>query len=215
MSTTNGRLEVAAAVAGVVGAWTLASLRVDDEAVLGQELVGHVHGSLQVSAAIVAEVYDQSFHSLAVELRQGSEHLRVCGLAEALDAHVADGVVEHVGRRDALGLYIVAGYREVLDALVAETHYADAHLSTLRSHQTVCRLLRRHLLSHERLSVDGHNLIACKESGTFRRSVLDDVLHLYGVLTDDKLYSYTGERALKVVVGRLHVLGTDVDGVRV
>ena len=76
-------------------------------------------------------------------------------------------------------------------------------------------LLVGDILAHESLAVDLDNLVACQQSGTLRRSVGDDVLHMDGVLTDGELDAHAEERPLEVVVSLLDVLLGDVDAVGV
>ena len=65
-------------------------------------------------------------------------------------------------------------------------------------------------LAHEGLVVDAHNLVTGQQTGLFRRTVGDDVLHVDGVLTDGKLNAYSREGTLQVVIGYLNVLRGDI-----
>ena len=101
------------------------------------------------------------------------------------------------------------------DFLLLISQHAYRHLRVLLAFQGAHGHLVGYLLAHERLAVDLHNLVASNESRALGRTVRDDVLHVDGVLADGELDADAEERAFQVVVGLLHVLGADVDGVRV
>ena len=107
----------AASVAVVVLSCRLASLGIDYEAVFGQEFVSHLHGSLEVSACVVAQVYYEALEAVVSQLSQRHEHLGIGVLAEVLDAYVARLLVEHIGGADALGLHLAARDGVVLHLL--------------------------------------------------------------------------------------------------
>ena len=70
-------------------------------------------------------------------------------------------------------------------------------------------------LAYERLAIYGYNLITCQQSSLFGWSVLNHILHMDGVLADDKLDAYARERTLEVVGGGCCILRTDIDRVRI
>ena len=110
---------------------------------------------------------------------------------------------------------LATGHRELLNALLAITHHSDIYLCVLRTFQTAHGFLIGHLLSDKSTVVDGHNLIACQQTSTLGGAVLDDCLHMDGVLTNNKLDAHTRERTLQVVVGGLHIACTHVNRMRV
>ena len=181
------------AIAAEVLSWRLASLCVDDEFLVGQELVGHVDGCCQVSATVVAKVDTQVLESLLRELCQGDEHLWIGILAEVLDAHVSGLVVEHIGCRDALGRYLASGHGEGLYLLAAVAHHTNLYLGVFLSLESVHGFLVGDNLAYERLAVYRHNLVASQQAGLFGRSVLYHILHVYGVISDHKLDAHTAE----------------------
>ncbi len=93
--------------------------------------------------------------------------------------------------------------------------HADGDLRALGSFEPVHGLFVGDLLAHEALAVDHHDLVAGEHASLLGRSVLDDVLHSDGVLSDGELDAHAREAAFEVVGGSLHVLGGDVDRVGV
>ena len=93
------------------------------------------------------------------------------------------------------------------------THHADFHFRVFRTFQSVLRFLIRNDLTNERLPVNTYDLVTSQYSGTFGRPVLDDVLHMNGVLPDCELDADTRERTAQIIVGGLHVFCIDVDRV--
>ena len=70
-------------------------------------------------------------------------------------------------------------------------YHANLHLRVLGSLKPVHGLLVGHLLAYKWLVVDAHNLVACKHARPFGRSVLYDILHVDGILSDGELYAHT------------------------
>lgn len=71
-------------VGEIVLTWRAASLGVDDESLVGQELVGHLHGALQQAAGVVAQVDDEVLEALLLEVGQCDEQFGIGLLAEIL-----------------------------------------------------------------------------------------------------------------------------------
>ena len=93
--------------------------------------------------------------------------------------------------------------------------HAQFHFRVLRTFQPVHGFFVGQCLTRKLLVVHLHNLIAGYQARTLGRTVLDDVLHMQGVLSDGELDAHARERSLQVVVGYLHILGRDIDGVGV
>ena len=205
----------AAPAAAVVAAGTLAALRIDDETVLGQKLVGHLYGALKVAAVVVAQIDDEAREALLRKRGQRGQHLHVGLLSEGLDADVARAVVEHVGGGDARRDDVGAGDGEALHGFRAIAHHAHLHLRALGAHQAAARLGIGDDLANEGLAIDLDDLVAGQQAHLLGRTALDDVAHVDGVALDGKLDAHAGERALELAVDLLHVLGGDVGGVGV
>ena len=80
----------------VVLPWRLASLCVDNNFSFWQELVGHLHGTLQVAADVVAQVDDKIAEILLRQLGQCYEQLGVRLLAEVLYPYISRIIIKHV-----------------------------------------------------------------------------------------------------------------------
>lgn len=93
--------------------------------------------------------------------------------------------------------------------------HAYFHLGVFRSFEASHGFLVSYDLAYERLSVYAHNLVAGKDACLFSRAVLYYALHVYGVVSYDKLNAHARERAFQVVGGLLYVLRADVDRVGV
>ena len=63
--------------------------------VLVQEHVGQTDGLVEQSAAVVAQVNDESIELGEIELLQGFRHVAVSGFVERYDADVADSRLNH------------------------------------------------------------------------------------------------------------------------
>ena len=101
------------------------------------------------------------------------------------------------------------------DGLLTIADDAQFYLGVLGALQPVHRLLVCHFLTDEGLVVDLHDLVAGNQSGTLGRAVADHILHTDGVPADGELDADAREGTLQVVVGYLHILGADIDRVRI
>ena len=199
-------LIAAFAVAHEVLSWRPASFHIDDESVFGQELVGYLHCRSHVSAKVAAKVDDEILKVVLRELCQGDEQFGISVFRKLLYLYVARLAVEHVGGGNALLRYLSSGDGHIPHLLGLVAEQSEFHLCVLRAFQSPHGFRGGDNLSHERLVVDADNLVARYHSSLFRRSVANDVLHVYGVLSDGEFDAHSGEGAAKVVVGRLHVL---------
>ena len=208
-------LVAAATIATILLTGRLTALGIDDEAVLGQELVGNLYGRLQVTACIAAQVDAEALEAFLRQLGQGDEQFGVGVLAEVLDADIARLAVEHVGGGDALGGYLATGDGNAAHLRLAIAQDAQLDLGVLGTLQAVHGFLVGERLTRKGLVIDHDNLVASNDASTLGRTVADNLLHVERVLTDGELDAHAGERAAQVVVGLLHVLGRDIDGVGV
>ena len=193
----------------------LAALGIYYQTVLGQELVGHLHSRLEIAAGVVAQVYHEIGEPALRELGQRDEQLGIGGLREFLHADVAGLVVEHIGGGNALLGDVATRDGKGMDHLGAIAHHAYLDLGVLGALEPVHGLFLGHYLTHKRLAIHAHNLVACQNAGLFGGTVLDDALDVNSVLSDDKLDTDTRERTLQVVGGSLCLLGIDIHRVRV
>ena len=191
----------------IVSAGRFASLGIDDELLLAQELIGDGHGGIEISTRIVPEVNHQVAESLLGELGQSHEQFGIGRLTEVLDANISRMLIQHIGGRYALLRYLATGHRIGQYLLALVTLHTYLHLSVLGSFQPVLRLIFGHHFSHEWLAVYGYYLVSRQNARTLGRAVLDNVLHAYGILPDDKLNAHARERAFQFIAGRLHLLG--------
>ena len=136
-------------------------------------------------------------------------------LSKVLYLHISCVLIEHICGSDALHRYLATGDGEVLWFLLTISYHANLHLRVLGSFQAFHRLLVGHALAYERFVVDAYYLIARYDARLLCWTVGNNCLYVYGVLADYELYAHAEERSLQVVGGQLHVLGTDIDGVRV
>ena len=202
-----------ATIRAIVLARALASLRVDDELVLGQELVGYLYGTVEVAAGVVAQVDDEALEVALLEFGQGNEQFGVGGLTKVLDADVAGCGIHHVSCRDALLRNLAARDREGLYRLRAITDDTNLHLGVFGSLQAMLCLFIGYYLPHKGLTVHADNFVTRQDAGSLGRPILDDVLHVDSILPDGELDADTRERTAQVVVCCLHVFGVDVDRV--
>ena len=192
-----------------------ATLRIYNELVLRKEFICHLHGRIEVAARVVAQVDDEIGESSLRKVGKSNEEFGVGCLAEVLYSDVTRLVVKHVSGGDALLGDVASCHGKVLDGLLSVAHHADFHLCVLRTFKAVHRLFVCHFLADKWFPIDAHNLVAGKQARSLCRTVLDYVLHMYRVLAYRELDAHAGERTAQVVGGSLHILGTDIDGVRV
>ena len=149
------------------------------------------------------------------EFGQCNEQFGIGCFAEVLDADIACFIVKHIGCRNTLRRYFTACYHEIFNGFLPITLYSDLHLRVFRPFQAAHGLFIGNGFAHERFAVNTHNLVTSQDAGTVGRPILDDILHVDGVLSDGKFNAHTRERAFQVVVGCLYILGIDIDRVRV
>ena len=193
----------------------LASDGIYYQLVLGQKLVSHLDGRVHIASRVVTKVDDEVGESLLRQLGKGDEHFGISGLAETLHLNISCVLVEHIRGCDALLRYVATRYRKVFHGFLSVAHHTQLHLRVLRTFQASHGLLVRDNLAHERLAVHAYNLVAGEDASTLCRTVLHDVLHVYGVLAYGELDAHSRERSLQVVSHSLRVLRADVYGVRV
>ena len=99
--------------------------------------------------------------------------------------------------------------------LLAIADDAQLDLRILGTLQPMHRLLVGHDLADKGRIVDLDNLVAGNQTRTLSRAVANHILHTDRIITDGELDAHTRERALQVVVGNLHILGPDVDRMRI
>ena len=71
----------------------MGSLRVNNQVVLGEELVCHLNGCTQVASGVAAQVNDEFLHALAAQVGQAGQHFGKSGLAELVDHNIADALL--------------------------------------------------------------------------------------------------------------------------
>ena len=79
-----------------------------------------------------------------------------------------------------------ASNRKLLYVLLAISDDSNLHLRIFRSFQSVLCFLIRHFLSDERFVIHHYNLVTRQQTSPFSRTVLDDVLDVDGIFTNDK-----------------------------
>ena len=77
----------------LLGDWAVGSLGIYYKVILGQELVGHLNGSTQVTAGVASHVDYEFLHTLAAQVSQAGEHLGECGLGKLVYHYVADALL--------------------------------------------------------------------------------------------------------------------------
>ena len=174
----------------VILPWRLAPLRVDDQPVLGQELICNLHGALEIASRVVAQVYHQIFKAILRQFSQGYQQLRIGRLTKALDADIARCVIKHISGRNTLLWDFTTCHRKELGLLFSIADDANLHFRVLGPFQPTHGFIICHDFSNKRLAVHAYNLISSQQSRPFGRSVLDDILHVDGVLSDCKLDSH-------------------------
>ena len=197
-------------VAAVFLSWRFPSLGIYDESSLGQEFICHLISRVEESSEVAPQVDDQVFHTLLRQFGQGYEQFGISILSEVLHLDISRIVVEHIRSRDTLLWNLTSCHGEVFHFLFPESHNTQFHLCVLRTFQSSHGLLVGHLLAHKRFAIHTHDFVSGDKPRPFRRTVSDNVLHSYSVLTNGEFYSHSRERALEVVVGSLHVLRTDI-----
>ena len=150
------------AVTAVFLAGRLAALGIDNQTLVGQELVCHVDCCRQVAARVVAQVDAEVLESLLRQLCQCNQHLGIGVLAKVLDADISRVVIQHIGGGDALGGNLAAGNGERLHLLASVSDNSNLHLRVLGTLQASHRLLVGDNLAHEGLVVHRDNLVACQ-----------------------------------------------------
>ena len=203
----------AVTIRAVILARRFATLGVNNELILGQELVGHLHGALQVSARVVAQVDDKVLEALLLQFGQSHEQFGIGGFAKLGYLDVACGVVHHVRGGDGFLWNLAARDGEVASLGLTVAQHAYFNLRVLGSLEFMHGLLVGNHLAHKRFAVHAYNLVAGKHARLFGRTVLDNVHHVNGVLAYVELNADARERALQVVVGCLHILRAHVGGV--
>ena len=112
-------------------------------------------------------------------------------------------------------LYLSTCYFKCLWLGGTVTQHRDLYLRLVWSLQSVYGLLIGHLLAYERFTVNPYYLVAGYKTYLLCRTALYHILHMYGILSDDKLYAYAVERTLQVIGGIACFLGRDIHRVGV
>ena len=79
-----------------------ASLCVHNQFVLTEELIGHLNGRPKHAASVSLQVEDKVLHAFLLQIHQSFPQLIHGGLRKAADFDVANALVEHVCRIDAV-----------------------------------------------------------------------------------------------------------------
>ena len=189
------------------------SLRVDDESVFRQELIGHIDGGLQVSAEVAAQVDHQVLHPFGAERGHGGQEVAVSVVAPRRNADVSGRGVEHIGGVYAVDGHIAAHDGEFLQPGLSGTAHGEDNFGTAFAFEALHRALGVDIFPDIGFSVDRHDAIAGTKANIFGGAAGDDAHHAYSVLIDGELHPNAGETPAQVLHGGLNIFGRDVSAV--
>ena len=139
-------LVASCSVGVIVFARRLASLGVDNQTVVRQELVDHLDGSSHVTSRISTQVDNQTFTVLLIQFGQCDKQFRISGFTKLVDFYVAYLLINHIGGIDTLHRNVSTDNGEMKQVLFARTINAQFHLAAFFTFQafhgfTVCHNL--------------------------------------------------------------------------
>ena len=143
---------------------------IDDEFSLGQELVGHVGGGLEVSSAVALEVEDQLFHPLSGEAGHGFVEFAAGGGREVIQADVAGLGVHHVGDIKAVGRDDVADDVEIDQSGRSSPEHGNLYFGPFRSFELLHHLVIGDFSPGHQRVVDLHDAVAGADPDFLRGS---------------------------------------------
>ena len=187
-----------------------ASFGIDHQVALLQELIGNLHGSMQIAAAILLQVEHQCLHALRQEGLQTLHEFVVRGGSEVADADIAHFRTKHIGGVDGVDRNLVADNLEVQGVANALSHDAEVDLRPLGTAQSAHNLFARHLDAGNGGVVDVDDAVASQDTSLLGRSVGDGLDDKQRVFHHVELYADALERPLQGFVHLLHLLGGGV-----
>ena len=192
-----------------------APLGVDDELAFLQELVGHLHGRAEVSAAVAFQVEDEVLHALFFQLAAGLDELLVCGLCEAADADVARMFAGHVAGVDAIDGYLVAGDGKGNEPRLAAAEHLELHFGPFGAAQDGKDGVVGQFLAGNRASVGRDDAVAGQDSDAFAGAVDDGLHDEERVVRHVELDADAVEVAFERLIVLFRLLGRRIGGVRI
>ena len=189
--------------------------RVDDEVVVCQELIGYLHGRLQIATAVLLQVHDKVFHTFALQVFHGCHELVVSGGTETADAYVA-----HTGTYQVIGVEglhgnLVASYRERELVTDASAHDAQQHLRPFGSTQPAHDFVARHLHTGNGGVVYADDAVASQDAHLLRGTIHHRLNDEQRVVHHIELHAYSLKASLQGFVECLHFLRGGVRRVRI
>ena len=191
------------------------TLSIDDEVASIQELIGYLHGSMQIPSPILLQVKNERLHAFFLQLLQTLAELIVCGGAKTANADVAHLWTNHISSIDRLHRNLVASNNKQQGVGNAATNNAQVDFRSLGTTQTTHNLLLGHFHTSNSGIVDRDDTIASQDTHLLRRTSADGLNDQQGILYHIKLNTNAFEVALQGFVGFLHLLGSEVTAMRV
>ena len=178
----------------------------DDELVLGEELIHQVDGGVEVAARVTAQVEDERFHTLALQLAEGFLELLRRLLCKAVEFDVTDMIVEHICRIDAVQRNLVADDFKIQQFRVVAAFHAHSDFGAFLAAQVFLDIFVIHLFAKAILAVDLDELVSSHNAHFLRGATGRGTDDGNGIADELEGHADTFEAAHKWFVGFLHVL---------
>ena len=208
-------LVASCSVGVVVFARRLASLGVDNQTVVWQELVDHLDGSSHVTSRISTQVDNQAFTVLLIQFGQCDKQFRISGFTKLVDFYVAYLFINHIGGIDTLHWNVSTDNSEMKQVLFARTVNTQFHLAAFFTFQTFHGFTVCHNLTDKSRIIYFHNTVACHQTHFFRGTALNDAVYMNGIVLNGKLDTDTAETTFQIGVYSFQVLGRNIRRMRV
>ena len=205
----------ASTIRPVISARRLTAFSIYNKTIGWKELISHLNSRLQIATSIITEIDDKVAKTFLRECGKCNKELCISGFAKVLYLDIASIAIYHIGSRNTLRLNLITSDTVFQYLLTSITQYPNLNLRAFLALQTTLSFLGCNFLTNEFLSINSYNLVSGKETGTFCRSIGNDILDMNCILANDKLNAHTEERAFKVVNNILSFGCRDIRRMRV
>ena len=184
----------------------VAAFGIDDEAALGQELVGDVDGGGEVASRVATQVENELLHALLPEVGNALLEFLDGGGRELAEFEVADVFVKHVGDVDAVGRDGIARDGVVEEAVHATAPHLHLDFGTLRSFQLAHHVFVGQFLGGHKGVVHIDDAVAGEDAHLLGGSAFDDIDDGDGVPLKAELHADAVEATEQRVVDLVELL---------
>ena len=192
-----------------------ASFGIYNQFFLSQELVYQVDSRIQITSAVALKVQNQVFHTLFLQVLQGSGKLLAGGSGKAADTDITHLLVDHIRGIQAVNRNLVALDGKRNQSVGATTHHLDVDFGAFLAPQTAHHLLHAHLHSSDDRVIDFDNPVSGQYSDLFGRTSRYRLNDKQGVGSHVKLNADAVEVSQQRLVQPFHLFRIGISGMRV